>query len=173
MALKGMKISLLMVLVIMLWAGGAYAQSSCTNVIISMSPCLNYITGNSSTPSSSCCSQLRNVVRSQPQCLCQVLDGGASLGLDINQTQALALPSACNVETPPVSRCNAASPAESPAGTADSPTTLTEPGNKGGSKTVPSQGGVESSDGISIKLPFSLLCVLLLIASHETAFSNY
>ncbi|MBA0611596.1 hypothetical protein Godav_012270, partial [Gossypium davidsonii] len=86
---------------------GALAQSSCTNVLTSMSPCLDYILGNSSTPSSSCCSQLANVVRSQPQCLCQVLNGGgSSLGINVNQTQAMALPTACNVETPPTSRCN-------------------------------------------------------------------
>ena len=106
MAQGRMEMGLVLVLVTMLWAGAA-AQSSCTNVIISMSPCLNYITGNSSTPSSGCCSQLASVVRSQPQCLCQVLNGGgSSLGININQTQALALPGACNVQTPPLSQCN-------------------------------------------------------------------
>jgi hypothetical protein len=101
-----METSLVLVLVTMLWAGAA-AQSSCTSVIISMSPCLNYITGNSSTPSSGCCTQLASVVRSQPQCLCEVLNGGgSSLGINVNQTQALALPGACNVQTPPLSRCN-------------------------------------------------------------------
>ncbi|KAK2371871.1 Bifunctional inhibitor/lipid-transfer protein/seed storage 2S albumin superfamily protein [Trifolium repens] len=47
----------------------------------------------------------------------------------INQTQALALPGACKVKTPPTSQCNtknAASPADSPAGT--------------GSKSTPSTG---------------------------------
>lgn len=97
---------LFLVVVTMLWPAIA-AQSSCTNVLISLSPCLNYISGNSSTPSSGCCSQLGSVVRSQPQCLCQVLNGGgSSLGININQTQALALPGACNVQTPPLSRCN-------------------------------------------------------------------
>ena len=86
--------------------GGASAQSSCTNALVSLSPCLNYIQGNSSTPSSSCCQQLSSVVRSDPQCLCQVLNGGgSSLGISINQTQALALPSACKVQTPPLSQC--------------------------------------------------------------------
>ena len=110
MAYTKMELGLVLVLVTMLWAG-ASAQSSCTNVIISMSPCLNYITGNTSTPSSGCCSQLASVVRSQPQCLCQVLNGGSSsLGISINQTQALALPGACNVQTPPLSSCNGKSP---------------------------------------------------------------
>jgi len=97
----------LVLVVIGMLVAGAAAQSSCTNVLVSLSPCLNYITGNSSTPSSGCCSQLATVVRSQPQCLCQVLGGGGStLGININRTQALALPGACNVQTPPTSQCN-------------------------------------------------------------------
>jgi hypothetical protein len=106
MAVRGMEVMFAIALIGTLWAG-AKAQSSCTNVIISMSPCLNYITGNSSTPSSSCCTQLANVVKSQPQCLCEVVNGGASsLGVNVNQTQALALPGACNVRTPSIGRCN-------------------------------------------------------------------
>lgn len=106
MAHGEMKMGLVLVVMAMLYAGAA-AQSSCTNVIVSLSPCLNYITGNSSTPSSGCCSQLASVVRSQPQCLCQVLGGGgSSMGININQTQALALPGACKVQTPPISQCN-------------------------------------------------------------------
>ncbi|XP_010096160.2 non-specific lipid-transfer protein-like protein At2g13820 [Morus notabilis] len=99
------------------------AQSSCTNVLVTMAPCLNYVTGSSSTPSSSCCSQLSSVVQRQPRCLCSALNGGGmSLGISINQTLALALPAACNIKTPPVSGCNGGvSPAGSPEGS---------PGNK-------------------------------------------
>lgn len=92
--------------------GGALAQSSsnsCTSALVSLSPCLNYIAGNESAPSSSCCSQLANVVQSEPQCLCVAVNGGASsassLGINVNQTQALALPGACKVQTPPISQC--------------------------------------------------------------------
>ncbi|CAI9776816.1 unnamed protein product [Fraxinus pennsylvanica] len=148
-----------------LFSTGTIAQSTdCTNVLISMSPCLNYISGNSSTPSTGCCTQLASVVRSQPQCLCQVLNGGgSSLGLNINQTQAMALPKACNVQTPPVSQCNAAgSPAASPNGSPDSPNANP---SGGGSKTVPSTGD-GSSDATSTKLRASLLFFLLFIASY-------
>lgn len=139
--------------------GDVAAQSSdCNNVLISMSPCLDYITGNSSRPSSSCCSQLSNVVKSQPQCLCEVIKGGgssaSSLGINVNQTQAMALPSACNVQTPPVSRCNAASP-NSPSGN--------------GSKTAPSTNRVDSSN--ATKLTFSLLFFWLFVASYTSSFS--
>ncbi|KAM3755035.1 hypothetical protein ACB098_02G008600 [Castanea mollissima] len=161
MAYTKMEMGLVLVLVTMLWAG-AWAQSSCTNVIISMSPCLNYITGNTSTPSSGCCSQLASVVRSQPQCLCQVLNGGSSsLGININRTQALALPGACNVQTPPLSSCNAASPSNSPAGlptSSDSGSTSTE-----GS----------TSAGSSIKLSISHLFFLLCVATVASTFTTY
>ncbi|KAE8679625.1 zinc finger HIT domain-containing protein 2-like [Hibiscus syriacus] len=152
------------IVAVSLWTGGALAQSSssCTNVLISMSPCLSYIQGNSSTPSSSCCSQLASVVSSQPLCLCEVLNGGASsLGMDVNQTQAMALPTACNVKTPPASQCNASSPSGSPSGT--------NPPSGGGSKTVPTTDD-GTSGGHSAKLSFSVLFLSLFIASSR-AFS--
>lgn len=102
----GLTLTLALALVLMQW-DGARAQSGCTTALVSLSPCLNYVTGNTTTPSSSCCSQLSRVVASQPRCLCSVLNGGgSSFGVSINQTLAVALPSACNVQTPPVSRCN-------------------------------------------------------------------
>ncbi|XP_047325408.1 non-specific lipid transfer protein GPI-anchored 5-like [Impatiens glandulifera] len=80
-----------------------------------MSPCLNYITGKSSTPSTSCCSSLDNVLKTKPVCLCEVINGGDSgLGISINQTLALALPDACKIQTPPLSKCHDHSPAASP-----------------------------------------------------------
>lgn len=162
-----MEICLVLVVMAMLCAGAA-AQSSCTNVLVSLSPCLNYITGNSSTPSSGCCSQLASVVRSQPQCLCQVLSGGgSSLGLNINQTQALALPGACKVQTPPTSQCNNAA-ASPPTGTeAESPNSVP---SGTGSKTLPTTGD-GSSSGNSIKSSIPLL--LILAATYVSTFTTY
>ncbi|OIS98587.1 PREDICTED: non-specific lipid-transfer protein-like protein At2g13820 isoform X1 [Nicotiana attenuata] len=167
MANLGSRMGLFAIVFTMIWAG-VVAQSSddCTNVLISMSPCLNYITGNSSVPSSGCCTQLSTVVKNKPECLCQVLSGGASnLGLNINQTQALALPTACKVQTPPLSQCNADSPNSSPAGT---PTT---PGSNSGrgSNAVPSQDG--SNDATSTKMAAPLFFFLLFIASYASTFT--
>ncbi|XP_042473676.1 non-specific lipid transfer protein GPI-anchored 5-like [Zingiber officinale] len=149
----------------------ASAQSGCTSVIISMAPCLGYVTGNASTPSSSCCSQLSSVLQSRPECLCSMLNGGAaSLGITVNQTRALAIPAACNVQTPPVSACDAvnggapsAAPASSPSAETESPspanpssaatTTPSISSAEGGSKTTPATGATAatsaggSSDG--------------------------
>lgn len=106
MACKVVSVTLAMVLIVSI-CRGTMAQSGCTNALMGMSPCLNFITGNTSTPSSSCCSQLGNLVQAQPQCLCAVLNGnGITLGISINRTLALTLPGACNVQTPPVSQCN-------------------------------------------------------------------
>nr|GMD83755.1 non-specific lipid-transfer protein-like protein At2g13820 [Ipomoea batatas] len=151
----------LILLIALFWAG-AMAQSSddCTNVIISMSPCLNYITGNSSLPTAGCCTQLGTVVKSKPECLCQVLNGGGSnLGLNINQTQALALPAACKIQTPPTSTCNTGSPSGSPSGTSGSPNT----GSSGGSKSTP-------SSATSVKLAAPLVFFIPLVASYVSTF---
>ncbi|KAF3457110.1 hypothetical protein FNV43_RR01767 [Rhamnella rubrinervis] len=151
MASKGINIVLAVFgLVSMLWAiSMAQSTSDCTNVLISMLPCINYVTGSSSTPTSSCCSQLANVVLKWSQCLCLVLSGGgASLGININQTLALALPGACNMQTPPVSRCNAAN---GPATSVGSPKGL--PGTK---TDVPVTGG-SSSLGDLKKMKMTLI----------------
>jgi len=106
MAQGMMKMGMVLVIMSMVCSGAVAQSSSCTNALVNLSPCLSYISGNSSTPSSGCCSQLTSVVSSQPQCLCEVLNGGASsFGITINQTQALALPTACNVQTPSITQC--------------------------------------------------------------------
>ncbi|XAR58561.1 hypothetical protein NMG60_11014002 [Bertholletia excelsa] len=136
MAARKKETALTIVLVATLWAG-AMSQPSCQTVLIGLSPCLDYITGKSSTPSSGCCTQLANVVGTQPQCLCEVINNSSSLGISINQTQALELPKICNVETPPVSSCS----------------------------------GGNSSDGYSIKLPFSLLFFFVFVISCASTFT--
>lgn len=111
MAMNDMSLGLVLILFVTIIIIGEQnevkAQSGCTSVMLRLSPCLSYVTGKSSTPSTSCCSQLTTVVQSQPRCLCSVMNGGgSSLGITINQTLALSLPTACSVKTPPVSRCN-------------------------------------------------------------------
>lgn len=98
----------IMVMFMVVLCDGATVESSkCRSAIVSLSPCLNYVSGNSSSPSHPCCSQLANVVRSEPRCLCVLVSGGhSSASLNINETLALRLPKACDVHTPPVSRCD-------------------------------------------------------------------
>ncbi|XP_020255113.1 non-specific lipid-transfer protein-like protein At2g13820 [Asparagus officinalis] len=167
----------------------ASAQSvGCTTAIVSLAPCLGYITGNSSTPSTSCCSQLSSVVQTQAQCLCSLLNGGgSSFGININQTQALTLPGACKVKTPPVSQCNAAGgPATSPSSSPSTPTTpSTTPSTPStstpttpatpsvpsipsgtGSKTTPSAPGGDSSDASILSTFFSAVLAVVSVSLY-------
>ncbi|XP_017413186.1 non-specific lipid transfer protein GPI-anchored 5 [Vigna angularis] len=170
MAQGRMKMGMVLVIMSMLCAGAAALSSTCSSVLMSLSPCLNYIDGNSSTPSSSCCLQFASVVSSQPRCLCEVLNGGAaSLGVPINQTKALTLPTACNVRTPPISRCNAASPAESPNSNAPGAGSITmPPGNmpaaKGSPASVPPSDNDNGSSGAN-SVKFSVPLLFLVLAS--------
>nr|CAB3493606.1 unnamed protein product [Digitaria exilis] len=105
----------LLAAVVLVAAASASAQSSgsddCTSALVSLSPCMDYISGNgTSSPSASCCSELKTVVQSKPQCLCAAIGGGSSSslgGVTIDRDRALGLPAACNVQTPPTSQCNA------------------------------------------------------------------
>ncbi|KAK4718596.1 hypothetical protein R3W88_016934 [Solanum pinnatisectum] len=108
MADQRYEMSLALIVFAVIWAGVIAQESNdCTNVLVSMSPCLNYYADSSSPQFSGCCTQLSTVVDEKPECLCRVLNGGDSdLGLNINQTQASTLTTACKVQTPPASRCN-------------------------------------------------------------------
>ncbi|PIN14560.1 hypothetical protein CDL12_12794 [Handroanthus impetiginosus] len=179
MATKMYEMGFFLVLAFIL-CNGATAQSSCSSTLLSLSPCVSYVTGNLSTPSSLCCSSLASVVRSQPRCLCPLLNGGGStFGIAINQTLALALPNVCNVVTPPVSQCNAAAPAPSSIASptdgsvasptdgsdkpAEAPTTTTAQSTPAGSKTVPNTRG-SPSGGSTITTSFQLTAFALLVA---------
>ncbi|KAA8543263.1 hypothetical protein F0562_021242 [Nyssa sinensis] len=106
---------------------------------------------------------------------------GSSMGVNINQTLALALPGACNVQTPPVSQCNsvdgpttspATSPMTSPADSSNekpaTPTTSVPSIPSGtGSKTVPTSGS--TSDGSITRMPLHLTVFILFVAACSSA----
>ncbi|KAL7601204.1 hypothetical protein Lser_V15G27234 [Lactuca serriola] len=183
MACKVVSVTLAMVLIVSI-CRGTMAQSGCTNALMGMSPCLNFITGNTSTPSSSCCSQLGNLVQAQPQCLCAVLNGnGITLGISINRTLALTLPGACNVQTPPVSQCNAAngpgttstpSPATSPEGSTNEPDILPESPTESDS---PSGSGSKTDgltpNGSESRTPVHLLVFVLFVVTWASSASRF
>ncbi|TVU41682.1 hypothetical protein EJB05_15225, partial [Eragrostis curvula] len=95
--------------VVFLASSQAVAQSNgCSSVMMTLSPCLDFISSKSPSPGISCCSVLAGIVQSDPRCLCMILDGSAaSLGMSINQTRALELPGVCKVQAPPISQCTA------------------------------------------------------------------
>ncbi|XP_061366982.1 non-specific lipid transfer protein GPI-anchored 5 [Gastrolobium bilobum] len=165
MAPRRNEMLLSMSLVVALWGVTvAQSQSSCTNEFISLYPCLDYLTGKTSTPSSGCCLQLSFVVKSQPQCLCEVVNGGESsvaASLNINQTRALSLPNACRVQTPPISTCSryASSPTSVPV--SNIPYSPSGIGSNTVSSTTGGRGSGAYANSSSTKLPCSLLVLFL------------
>ncbi|GLJ34070.1 hypothetical protein SUGI_0684960 [Cryptomeria japonica] len=112
------------VLVALIGAADVAAQTDCQTEIGTLLPCVSYVGGNDKEPSAACCSALAKVVSTNASCLCLVLTGNS--GFPINMTKALALPTACNVVTPPVSDCNKAT-APAPTVVASGP--ISNPGN--------------------------------------------
>ncbi|KAF8392380.1 hypothetical protein HHK36_022722 [Tetracentron sinense] len=101
MGAKGIEMGLIMVLVTILWTGGA-AQPSCESAIMNMLPCQSYLNGSSSTPSSWCCSQLDSIVQEQIQCFHTVFSAGrivqvgiSTMDMDLSIPQMMS--EACNM----------------------------------------------------------------------------
>ncbi|EYU41466.1 hypothetical protein ABFS82_07G033800 [Erythranthe guttata] len=185
MAPKGIEVGVLIIFTVALLSARATAQSGCTSVLISMASCLNYVSGSAASPSPSCCSALDNVVKTQPRCLCAIVNGGGggSVGVNINQTLALGLPSACKVETPPISRCDAVNgPTISPMGSPESSPPESENGSPDspispsltGSKTVPSNGATSNGSTSNINLlQLATNFIVFVTASYaSSAFNN-
>nr|GEX54578.1 non-specific lipid-transfer protein-like protein At2g13820 [Tanacetum cinerariifolium] len=139
-------ISIILVVVIGTLSGGAMATTDeCRTEVVSLSPCVNYVSGKVSAPSHPCCAQLATVVKTHLSCLCSLVHGEMPPGYKVNETLAIGLPDACNIPTPPVSRC-------------DGKEAKTKP-------QVPPPTAPTSSDGTRIIWPFYLYIVFLLVAS--------
>ncbi|GLJ33950.1 hypothetical protein SUGI_0682970 [Cryptomeria japonica] len=126
----GSFISAMAVIVILAGAGiSDVAGQSCFNAALSLTPCLNYITGSSNgspggSPTKQCCDAVGVVLNGGVECFCQVITTSNPLGF-INRTLALNVPGLCRIRTEPLNQCEAnagvpflptpeASPAPSP-----------------------------------------------------------
>ncbi|XP_052199591.1 non-specific lipid transfer protein GPI-anchored 2 [Diospyros lotus] len=92
-------------------APGPSGSSDCLTYLSNMYDCLSYVEegSNETKPAKACCPELAELVKSHVICLCQLLGGNISetIGIQINVTKALNLPSVCGVQTPPASYCAA------------------------------------------------------------------
>ncbi|XP_062212660.1 non-specific lipid transfer protein GPI-anchored 5-like [Phragmites australis] len=127
-AVRGLGLAVAAALLACRCAAQTPSGSGCMPELVSLSPCMDYMSGNATTPDAPCCSALSGMLRSSPSCLCMVLGGtAASLGVAIDSARALKLPGACRVQAPPASQCNAVgAPVPSPAAgttTPDAPAT--------------------------------------------------
>uniref|UniRef100_A0A5B7AHM1 Putative non-specific lipid transfer protein GPI-anchored 2 n=1 Tax=Davidia involucrata TaxID=16924 RepID=A0A5B7AHM1_DAVIN len=85
------------------------AELDCSTYIYNMSDCLTYVEpgSNLTKPDKDCCPELASLVDNQPICLCKLLANSTDIvGMPINVTKALNLPSVCKVTTPDASACS-------------------------------------------------------------------
>ncbi|KAK3185032.1 hypothetical protein Dsin_032318 [Dipteronia sinensis] len=144
----------------------------CQSLILNMADCLSFVSAGSidSKPTGACCSGLKTVLQADAECLCEAFKSSASLGVTLNVTKALSLPTVCKLSAPSVSNCNLSlSPSGAPemgptTGGADSPSSIVGSNNVQAPAPAP---GASASSVLSIS--FGPLVLALLVA----LFSSY
>lgn len=74
-------------------------KKECQNQLVGLSPCLKFVVGESRAPTPECCTRLKQDFNRTEKCLCILVKdrNEPKLGLKINATLALSLPSICHV----------------------------------------------------------------------------
>ncbi|KAL8026814.1 hypothetical protein ABFX02_14G053200 [Erythranthe guttata] len=76
-------------------------KEKCANELLGISTCLPYVGGEAKAPSMDCCTGFKQVLRDNIECICILIKDrdDPSLGLKINATLALGLPTRCHAPT--------------------------------------------------------------------------
>ncbi|KAK6143697.1 hypothetical protein DH2020_024045 [Rehmannia glutinosa] len=79
----------------------------CSSLVLNMADCLSFVMAGSTTskPEGTCCSGLKTVLKTGAECLCEAFKNSAQLGVTLNVSKALSLPTACHVSAPSVTNC--------------------------------------------------------------------
>lgn len=80
---------------------------NCVTQLLGLYPCLDFVTnGKVDSVSPQCCSAIEATVKANVMCLCLLFTNNSEIvGVSINQTKALLLPTLCKIVVPPVSTC--------------------------------------------------------------------
>ncbi|CAN0916037.1 Non-specific lipid transfer protein GPI-anchored 10 [Linum grandiflorum] len=71
--------------------------TECTPALLQLTPCAPYVQGIAASPLQSCCDDLIELYRQQPECLCLIITTPNLGGFPINTTLAMHLPSVCGI----------------------------------------------------------------------------
>ncbi|ONK65580.1 uncharacterized protein A4U43_C07F38550 [Asparagus officinalis] len=76
-------------------------QAECTDKLIGLATCLPFVQGESKSPTPDCCTGYKQVTAKSIKCLCVLIKDrdDPSLGLNINVSMAILIPSKCGVPT--------------------------------------------------------------------------
>lgn len=83
-------------------------KKECTQQLVGLATCLQYVGGKAKYPTPDCCNGLKQLLNTNRKCLCVIVKDGndPDLALNINVTLALGLPSVCHAPAN-VSQCPA------------------------------------------------------------------
>nr|BAI94503.1 pollen allergen CJP-8 [Cryptomeria japonica] len=139
---------MMLVLMVMTLVQIGAAQSDTNSCVNSLVPCASYLNATTKPPDS-CCVPLLNVIQTQQQCLCNLLNSSIVKQSSINITQALNIPRLCG-------DTNVSTDACSTNATANAPSASTTP-------SVPADTGDSSGIGAtSLQIFLPLLAVFFL-----------
>ncbi|PQQ14761.1 protein YLS3-like [Prunus yedoensis var. nudiflora] len=81
-------------------------RAECADQLVGLAPCLPYVGGEAKAPTLDCCTGIKGVEQKSKKCLCVLIKDrdDPNLGLKINATLALQLPTSCHVPVN-ISRC--------------------------------------------------------------------
>ncbi|CAL5438696.1 unnamed protein product [Camellia sinensis] len=141
-------------------------SADCSTLILNLADCLTYVIGGSTvkTPEGACCTGLKTVLKTDPECLCEGFKNSGQLGVTLNITKALALPSACHVSAPSLSNCGLSlAPGAAPEG-------AVSPSTTGGGVATSSVGtnpaaAPASSDSVALTASIGSVVMVLVAAS--------
>eukprot|EP00253_Pinus_taeda_P018719 PITA_18719 len=88
-------------------ASSSSLANNCVTQLLGLYPCLDFVTnGKVDSVSPQCCSAIEATVKANVMCLCLLFTNNSEIvGVSINQTKALLLPTLCKIVVPPVSTC--------------------------------------------------------------------
>ncbi|KAL6331015.1 hypothetical protein AAG906_009443 [Vitis piasezkii] len=75
-------------------------EKDCADQLTNLAACIPFVSGTAKKPTQQCCQDTQKVKSSKPKCLCVLIKESTdpSLGLPVNTTLALQMPSACNID---------------------------------------------------------------------------
>lgn len=75
-------------------------ENECAEELTNLASCLPFVSGSAKKPTAECCEDTKKVKASKPKCLCVLIKESTdpSMGLPVNTTLALQMPSACNID---------------------------------------------------------------------------
>ncbi|XP_050276194.1 non-specific lipid transfer protein GPI-anchored 1 [Quercus robur] len=89
---------------------GAGVAEKCSQQLSNVAQCLSFASGKAETPTKECCTSVKGMRDSDPECLCfmiqQTHNGSEAIkNLGIQEARLLQLPTACNLKNSSISDC--------------------------------------------------------------------